>query len=254
MDFQKFKRFIEQRALYFCGARHFADPFEGEYAWGKKGHEQFMETQKKLNLRHGGGMPLDSFIAMNLKTLREIAEKTYINCWHHSNHESEAMWKLYCQDPTSGIAICTTMKKLDAQLRLQNLPNLELKSVKYLPNFWIKQYNPEASVFYSKRISFEYEKEFRAIFREDPYGPTSPCRGKPVTVNVAELVDSVTISPLASANLKTTVQELLNLATMPIPVRDSEIELHPVLSVEEQFLKKKGSFQTSTIRLLSRES
>ncbi|NMY06001.1 DUF2971 domain-containing protein [Pseudomonas sp. WS 5059] len=254
MDLSKFKRFVEQQALYFCGARYFEDPFEGEYAWGKIGHERFLDTQGKLCQSHGGGMPLDGFMAMNLKTLRDIANNTYISCWHNSAHESEAMWKLYCNDPATGIAIRTTQKQLKSQLEQKNLPNLELNSVRYTANFWIKQYNPEPSVFFSKRISFEYEKEFRAVFREIPHGLIHSMPGKTVPIDISTLVHAVRISPLALPELKTEVEGLLHAAGLQIPVETSEIEIHPLISVDEQIFAQGAGWQHSTVRLKTNAS
>ncbi len=111
-------------------------------------------------------MDLNMFMAFNLKTLKEISEKTYISCWHNSEHESEAMWKLYCKNPAKGIVIKSKKKTLQAQLENKGINNLQLKPVKYVPNFWIKKYNPEPDIFFNKRPSFEYEKEFRAFFKK----------------------------------------------------------------------------------------
>lgn len=106
------------------------------------------------------------FMAFNLKTLREITEKTFISCWHTNEHESEAMWKLYCKNPARGVVIKTKRTTLQAHFETKGLNNLQLKLVKYVPNFWIEQYNPESDIFFNKRPSFEYEKEFRVFFKK----------------------------------------------------------------------------------------
>ena len=93
LDIEKFSMLLEQNALFFCSAKNFEDPFEGEFAWGHTGYKKFIETQEKLCATHGAGMDLDPFMAFNLKTLKEISERTYISCWHCNEHESEAMWK-----------------------------------------------------------------------------------------------------------------------------------------------------------------
>ncbi|EPB7497626.1 TPA: hypothetical protein ACNVSH_002299 [Klebsiella aerogenes] len=47
LDIEKFSMLLKQQALFFCSAKKFEDPFEGEFAWGRIGYEKFIETQKK---------------------------------------------------------------------------------------------------------------------------------------------------------------------------------------------------------------
>lgn len=251
LDIEKFSMLLNQQALFFCSAKKFEDPFEGEFAWGRVGYEKFIETQKKLCTTHGAGMDLDMFMAFNLKTLKEISEKTYISCWHSSEHESEAMWKLYCKNPAKGVVIKTKKKTLQAHLENKGLNNLQLKSVKYVPNFWIKQYNPESDVFFSKRPSFEYEKEFRAIFQENTFN-TPHVNGKLIPVSLNELLEEVRISPFSGQDFKNEVLELSKIYGLETKVKDSEIEMHPIMSVEEKIIAEGPDWYQSTIRLAVR--
>ncbi|WP_370599589.1 hypothetical protein [Pseudomonas nitroreducens] len=252
MDLPKFKRFVEQGALYFCGARHFEDPFEGEYAWGKIGHKRYLESQKELAKRHGGGMSERDFMTINLKTLRELADHAYINCWYKSPHESEAMWKLYCENSSEGVLVGTTLAKLKVQLERKGLPGLEMKEVRYLPNFWVKEYNPESSVFFSKRVSFEHEKEFRAVFRNNPYNSGPPMKGKLVQVDLKEMIDTVRVSPFALPGLQKNVEEILRGAGLSCQVESSEIEMHPIMSVHEEVLEIGEGWVKSLVSLKTR--
>lgn len=251
LDIEKFSMLLKQQALFFCSAKKFEDPFEGEFAWGRVGYDKFIETQKKLCLTHGGGMDLNMFMAFNLKTLKEISENTYISCWHNSEHESEAMWKLYCKNPAKGVVIKSKKKTLQAHLENKGLNRLQLKSVKYIPNFWIKQYNPESDVFFSKRPSFEFEKEFRAIFQEVTFHSSS-VNGKLIPVSLIELLDEIRTSPFADQNFKNEVLELSKKYGLDTKVKVSEIEMHPIMSVEEKIIAEGSGWYQSTIRLAVR--
>ncbi|MDQ2256474.1 DUF2971 domain-containing protein [Enterobacter soli] len=251
LDIEKFSMLLKQQALFFCSAKKFEDPFEGEFAWGRVGYDKFIETQKKLCLTYGGGMDLDMFMAFNLKTLKEISENTYISCWHNSEHESEAMWRLYCKNPAKGVVIKSKKKTLQAHLENKGLNKLQLKSVKYIPNFWIKQYNPESDVFFSKRPSFEFEKEFRAIFQEDTFH-TSSVNGKLIPVSLIELLDEIRTSPFADQNFKNEVLELSKQYGLDTKVKVSEIEMHPIMSVEEKIIAEGSGWYQSKIRLAVR--
>lgn len=253
LDLEKFSMLLEQQALFFCSAKKFEDPFEGEFAWGRVGYEKFIETQKKLCAAHGANMDIDMFMAFNLKTLKEISEKTYISCWHSNEHESEAMWKLYCKNPTRGVVIKSNKTTLQANLETKGLNKLQLKSVKYVPNFWIKQYNPESDIFFSKRPSFEYEKEFRAFFQEDTLD-TLPVNGKLVPVSLADLLDEIRTSPFSDQGFKNEVFEISKKHGLDAKVKNSEIEMHPIMSVEEHIIAEGPNWYQSTIRLAVRGS
>lgn len=250
MDYSKFMQLLTQKSLYFCGARNFEDPFEGQYAWGPKGNVEFVNTQRNLHLKYGGGMEFESFMSMNMKTLNDISFQTYINCWHQSEHESEAMWKLYCNNPAEGVLIKTTEDKLRNSLEESNLEKLHLNSVKYVRNHWIKQYNPEKEVFFRKRSSFEHEKEFRAIFQKNPYEGSMPKHGHLVPVDLNNLIQEIRVSPLSSKSFYELVGSSTVNAGITVSVMNSEIEIQPEMSVEEKLLSEGEGYKQYAIRLI----
>jgi hypothetical protein len=254
MDYSKFMQFITQKALYFCGASKFEDPFEGQYAWGPTGNAEFIRSQRILHKKNGGGMDFEIFMAMNIKTLKDISSQTFINCWHKSEHESEAMWKLYCKNPSEGVAIKTTEAKLRTALRATGTENLYLNPVKYVRNYWIKQYNPENDVFFRKRSSFEHEKEFRAIFQKDPYSNSIPPHGHLVSININNLIDKIIVSPLANKSFYDLVNDSRLNAGVNTLVEKSEIEMQPQMSVEEEVLAEGEGYKQYAIRLIGKYS
>jgi hypothetical protein len=42
--------------------------------------------------------------------------RAFVNCWHANSGESEALWRLYCPPPSSGVATRTTMAALETSL------------------------------------------------------------------------------------------------------------------------------------------
>lgn len=252
MDYAKFMQLLNQRSLYFCGASKFEDPFEGQYAWGNKGEQNFLDTQRKLHLMHGakGQMDFTLFLAMNLKTLNDLSKFTYVNCWHQSEHESEAMWKLYCKNPAEGVLIKTSIEKLKKELDGVKSQKLQLKPVKYVQNYWIKNYNPEADVYFHKRASFEHEKEFRAIIQHDPWAAGAIAKhGHTVPVNLENLIDEVRVSPLSNGSFKDLVETSLTQHLPSKSVSNSEIKLQPNLQVVEQSLPGDEGFTKIAISL-----
>jgi hypothetical protein len=252
MDYSKFMQLLTQKALYFCGARNFEDPFEGQYAWGPKGNAEFVKTQRSLHLKYGGGMDFEAFMSINMKTLNDISSQTYINCWHQSEHESEAMWKLYCKNPAEGVLIKTTENKLRNSLQALSLEKLHLNAVKYVRNNWIKQYNPEKEVFFRKRSSFEHEKEFRAIFQNNPYDGSMPKHGHLVSVDLNNLIQEIRVSPLSNKSFCELVESSALNASLTVPLMNSEIEIQPEISVEEKLLSEDEGYKQYAIRLIGK--
>jgi hypothetical protein len=198
-------------------------------------------------------MDFNLFLAMNLKTLNDLSRFTYVNCWHQSEHESEAMWRLYCQNPKEGVLIRTTVDKLRKSLDSVKHRKLQLKPVKYVKNYWVKNYNPEADVYFHKRISFEHEREFRAVIQDSPWdGNPVEKHGELVPVELGELIQEVRTSPLSNAPFQDLVQRSLQSHLPNKNVGQSEIDVQPKLSVEEQRMPNEKGYEQYAIRLLGK--
>lgn len=122
MDLSKLIYLIAKRALYFPSAECFPDNFEG--AKGSldrksKWDDFYLNFFKKAVSTAPGQSPQfndESYITQEAQRLlaelhymgAQSRKNTYISCWHMSDYESEAMWKLYSKDNTNAVAIQTT--------------------------------------------------------------------------------------------------------------------------------------------------
>ena len=105
MDFAKFVSLLEHRALFFARADKLGDPFEG--AWSDVNHKLLEQGKKaETNKDVSNWMEAWSLIARSARDQRRF---TLVNCWHASDHESEAMWRLY-SGVGYGIAVRTDFK------------------------------------------------------------------------------------------------------------------------------------------------
>ena len=84
-------------------------------------------------------------------------ETTYISCWSSAEHESYALWRLFC-GPNEGVAISTPVRVLG-----RAIGKVKLYVVAYCePGTEIK--TPTAlGLATKKRLMFDYEREVRAI-------------------------------------------------------------------------------------------
>jgi hypothetical protein len=169
MDFPKFVDLLDDSALFFCRADKLGDPFEGSY------------TKPLANKLPGKDDEFFQFIndkeaalQMKMQSLKRESQVrqwfstfTFVNCWHLSENESAAMWRLYLKSG-EGVAIKSTFNKLKDCFFFER-HEINIGMVEYVDydNYeW-----PLDNYFYPflhKRKSFEHEKELRAIIAEFP--------------------------------------------------------------------------------------
>lgn len=186
MDFTKFISMLENSGIYFAQADTLGDPFEGSYSRGNEKNRKFVHSRQKEPPKE-----IDTLVEEINKRRKGIM----ISCWHYSNHESAAIWKLYAKS-NEAICIQTDYNKLSRSIDEE----ANIGMVRYIDyeNNWI----PEKSYYYPfmyKRKSFEHENELRAIIdiedikQKDLYGNHTNGYWKKVDMNY--LIQKVYVSP-----------------------------------------------------------
>lgn len=187
MDFTKFVYMLEKGGLFFPTVDSFNDPYEGSYSRGNLSKRKFIFSRAKDK---------NQFVEL-ISNIKEVRPHININCWHMNDFESAGMWKLYSKTNES-ICIQTTFEKLE-----KALPNkIRFGKVKYIN--YEKDWIPESDIYYPfiyKRLSFEHERELRAIFNStegelgNDFERTE--NGYWVKLNLQTLVQRIYVSPEA---------------------------------------------------------
>lgn len=189
LDFAKYIDMLNTRALYFARVHQFSDPFEGSYLPSfilkpEFQHREVRDIEKSI-VRHNA---------------KECNKLMAVNCWHMSEHESDAMWKLYSKG-NKGIAVESTFDRLK-QVLGDSCSAANVGMVQYLDyDSEVFHENGAISLYEGvmhKRKSFEHEREVRAVI----YTPKGICDmpvhcGFPVPVDVRALVVNVYVCPTA---------------------------------------------------------
>ena len=256
MSFTKLLALLNESALYFARADKLTemDPFEGRYThvnaavlhttwdmappefWADKNFHSEDELKKYIEMKK---MSLGPMAA----TMRELH---FINCWHLSEDESDAMWKLY-SGTQDGICIQSTFGRLvDSFADTED--RVFIGEVQYL------DYSKEAideglgfAPFFSKRVSFAHEKELRAIVMrfEDTDWAYFHLDGSPATaenhqqgriinkypdrhglnipVNVTGLINAVYLSPTSATWFEDLVQSMIEKFGYEIEIKKSNL-------------------------------
>jgi len=187
LTFEKFLDFLLMKRLYFRRVDKLHDPYEclmppGMYATARD--EESPESWKRFLKRH------DDYI-------NNERSKVFVNSWHVSEHESEAMWKLFGGSGHS-LAVQTTFGALSSELD----PH-ELTAGKVIYKD-VAQDDCRITDIYDfsllKRRPFEHEKEFRLIYINDS-GDQNPklldADGLHINVEPAHIIESIYVSPLS---------------------------------------------------------
>jgi hypothetical protein len=143
---------------------------------------------------------LDKFLTSLKGVFEKNIRESGVSCWHKSEYESEAMWKLYSVSG-QGIAIESTIGKLKESIK--NQESLKIESVTYVPeNDPNKEYSNHDPIFL-KRKSFEHEKELRAKVSLNELG-----KGAFVACDLDKLITRIHVSPLVEPYFKEAVESI----------------------------------------------
>jgi hypothetical protein len=190
LSFAKFASLLQSAQLHFTRVDHFDDHFEG--AWPKSDLAYW--TKERL---------IDVFKVADFT--EQMRRNVAVSCWFQSPHESAAMWRLYAPG-SEGVAVATTFGKLR---NFVNAASIEADwisgagRVTYLDHSndgLIKSLRtderlPNAMMpFMLKNISYEYEKEVRALIIAMPPREI-PEEGFDLPLNLIDFVDGIVINP-----------------------------------------------------------
>jgi hypothetical protein len=223
MDFAKFASMLTTRSLYFACPIQFSDPYEGLLPRSHVAAEskilQNVIDQNFLPLRDqlaARGVPLertdgvlDGLVSQLRAAHEQVNGKFGVSCWHESEYESDAMWKLYSASG-QGIAIESTVGQLRESLGYRT--DLIIDRVRYMDfeQDPIEKGHRHYRLFV-KRKSFEHEKEVRATI-------LLPTEGEGVALNcdLDILITSVHVSPTADAFVLDAIEALCSGKQNPV--------------------------------------
>ena len=198
MSFSKFVWTIQKKCLWLSRANLLGDPWEISLSG----------EQLQLVIDRHPISPIDE--PPPRETATERAEriinfwrnKSFINCWNMSAHESNALWQIYCKY-VDGVVLQTTIEKLEL-IKGQ----YSLHPVTYPIPGSNKKTPTHKDLITKKRPMFKYEEEIRIVHfdENDEIDKTS---GLKLEFDFEKLIDSVRIHPQADSVFFETVQSIV---------------------------------------------
>jgi len=214
LSLSKFLDFYLSNCLYFSRVDLLDDKHEGTYTQITTGFA--FDTIK---------LPSGLLVTREEYATR-IRQSMHVNCWRLDNHESEAMWKIYCQH-NSGLAIQTTYKKLAESLPHEH--KLFIGLITYL-DYETDSFNRgnNFNPIMHKRLAFEHEKEVRIVhstlnYMNDHTLPL-PEPGIKLQTTLFEQIEHIYVNPYADEWYFQTISQLFDRLNIEIPLKWSEIK------------------------------
>jgi hypothetical protein len=242
MELAEFVSMLNRKALFFVKANKLRDPYEGiipQFNNMIRYKDDKEEREQKQNFpnRHGINHVNDTVAQTMVQQFQMYRQLVLINPWHYNEYESAAMWNLYSHE-NAGIAIQSTTRRLSESFRKNNDDIIWIGQVQYLDfsKDWMTRWTNLFEAFLTKRKSFEYENEIRAVTclpsdnvsREllastategsniflsqnrtiNPKELTD--KGKYVSVDLEVLVEKVYVAPYAESWFEEVVESLLS--------------------------------------------
>jgi len=231
MDFTKFVSMLENKGLYFPRIDQLGDPFEGSFS---RANEPLLRQQYSEAVEHDKKTFLRDLIEVQPQIRRHVKNYrkwVFVNCWHISDRESAAMWKLYTKS-NEAVSIQSTYEKLRASLPTDSV---YVGTVRYID--YENEFLPPTNIFQPfmhKRKSFEHERELRALFTVPStdipaaqQGEEPPYKGAWKKIHLPDLVEGVFIAPSAPTWLADLTSRILDRYDLRISVMQSSLDAPP---------------------------
>ena len=176
---------------------------------------------------------------------KSLRFREFATCWHASEYESDALWKLYASGG-AGVAVVSTMGRLERSVDLAPYRGI-LGQVEYVDfESHDMRHRPFGTVMrpgHLKRRSFEHEREVRGLVLtnliKDGATLTMDDRclerqraeqplGIGAKVDLAGLIESIVISPMATSYVEELVDIIAKRHGLDHLVRKSDLLRAPV--------------------------
>ncbi len=205
ISFSRLVWLLQKKQLWLSRADLLGDPWEISLA-GKQlarviSRHPIVPVTERLS-----GKRAESAMERSERIIKSWRRQTFINCWTASNHESHALWRIYCPS-VEGVAIQTTFARLQG-----SLGGLPLYRVTYeIPGSNAR--TPTISDLASKkRPMFSYEQEVRVILATSPDQEADTgqgVRGHCIQWDPEKHVETVRVHPEADCSFMETVVAII---------------------------------------------
>ena len=226
MDIVKFLSILDKHALFFSRTDLHDDPYEGSIPIANL-------HLKNIEPKCARSVPF-SLLPDTISPHDFVRKRAYIFSFHMNTAESAALWSIYTKSK-QGVAIQSTFSRLCDCFNVYKVEKIRIGRINYIDyrdqkfDYCIFD-NPYLPLIY-KRISFEYEKELRALIINPKCVSRIPTsqeeldqnpKGLSVSVDLDILIENIFIAPNSPAWVKEVLTSVLQkYGINKVPVQSS---------------------------------
>ena len=194
MSFARFLWLLQKKQLWLTRADLLGDPWEIALAGDQLAHVISRHPITPIS----EGATRETAIKRSERIIRMWRRQTFVSCWSASEHESHALWRIYCRS-SEGIAVQSTL----ARLR-ESVGDLPVYRVTYEIPGSRKQTPMLPDLVAKKRPMFAYEQEVRVVLATDGEDDAE-ILGHPLEWDPEKHVESIRVHPEADNSFMETV-------------------------------------------------
>jgi hypothetical protein len=196
MSFSRFVWLLQKKKLWLSRADRLGDPWEISLAGS-----QLEDVISRHPITPIGEKRRETAMERSERIIRLWRQNAFISCWSASEHESHALWRIYCGS-ADGVAIQTTF----ARLR-ESIGELLLCEVAYETPGARRQTPTLLDLVTKKRPMFAYEQEVRVVKDATDEVSKNELLGYPLDWNPETIVESIRVHPETDFSFMETVTE-----------------------------------------------
>jgi hypothetical protein len=167
MSFSRFVWLLQFKQLWMSRSDLLGDPWEMALAGDQLAHVLSTHPPSSISNHQP---ETETALERAERVTKAWRQMTFVNCWCASEHESHALWRIYCP-PAEGVAIQTTLGRLR-----QSVGGLPVHRVTYDVPGRSRQTPSLTDLVTKKRPMFAYENEVRIVLKsgwKDDAHPTA---------------------------------------------------------------------------------
>jgi hypothetical protein len=192
MSFSRFLWLVQDKQLWLSRVDMLGDPWEIALAGNQLAHVIARHPHSPIS---SPVVNPETAMQRSKRIVTTWRQKTFVSCWSASDHESHALWRIYCGS-AEGVAIQTSFAKLR-----KSVGDLALHTVTYEVLGSRKQTPTLFDLATKKRPMFAYEHEVRIVLF---YGQ-SELPGHRLNWDPEKNLESIRVHPDADGSFMETV-------------------------------------------------